>query len=88
MNDIVTENKVKVDPLSPAGIAADALTTPQRDLLMKVVEAYTGAMADDIAAERMAQLKKAGIEKITFAWAGEARARQEALLPGAGDRRS
>ena len=71
LNDIVTENKVKVDPLSPVGIGADALTGAQRDLLIKVVEAYTGAMADDLAAERMAQLKKAGLDKITFAWAGE-----------------
>jgi hypothetical protein len=71
LNDIVTENKVSVDPLSPVGIAAAALTPAQRDLLMKVVEAYTTAMADDIAAERMAQLRKAGLEKITFAWAGE-----------------
>jgi len=29
-------------------------------------------MAPDIASERMAQLKSAGLEKITFAWAGEA----------------
>ena len=29
-------------------------------------------MAADIASERMAQLKSAGLEKITFAWAGEA----------------
>ena len=71
LNDIVTENKVKVDPLSPVGIAADSMTGAQRDLLIKVVEAYTGAMADDLAAERMAQLKKAGLDKITFAWAGE-----------------
>ena len=71
LNDIVTENKVSVDPLSPVGIAAATLTPAQRDLLMKVVEAYTSAMADDIAAERMAQLRKAGLEKITFAWAGE-----------------
>jgi hypothetical protein len=27
-------------------------------------------MADDLAAERMANLKVAGLEKITFAWAG------------------
>ena len=39
---------------------------------MKVVDVYTGFMADDIAADRMARLKKAGLEKITFAWAGEA----------------
>ena len=47
------------------------MTAAQRALLMKVVEAYTGAMADDIAAERMAQLNKAGLDKIAFAWAGE-----------------
>ena len=39
---------------------------------MKIVDVYTGFMADDIAADRMARLKKAGLEKITFAWAGEA----------------
>jgi len=71
LNDIITENKVKVDPLAPAGLEASAMTPAQRDLLMKVVEAYTGAMADDIAAERTAQLKKAGLDKIAFAWAGE-----------------
>jgi hypothetical protein len=71
LNDIVTENKVKVDPLSPVGIEASAMNPSQRELLMKVIEAYTTAMADDIAAERMAQLKKAGLEKIAFAWAGE-----------------
>jgi hypothetical protein len=71
LNDIVTENKVKVDPLSPVGLAAGAMTAPQRELLMKVVEAYTDAMAGDLAAERMAQLRAAGLDKITFAWAGE-----------------
>ena len=38
---------------------------------MKVVDVYTSAMADDIAAERMAKIKKAGLDKIAFAWAGE-----------------
>ena len=80
----MTENKVKVDPLSPVGIAADALTMPQRDLLMKVVEAYTGAMADNLAAERMAQLKKAGHREDHVRVGRGTRARQEALLPGAG----
>ena len=70
-NDIVTENKLSVDPLSPVGITAGALTPGQRDMLMQVVAAYTSAMADDIAAERMAQLKTAGLDKIAFAWAGE-----------------
>jgi Protein of unknown function (DUF3500) len=72
LNEIVTTNKVEVTPLSPVGLTADAMTPAQRDLLMKVVEAYTSKMADDIAADRMAKLRKAGLEKIGFAWAGEA----------------
>jgi hypothetical protein len=70
-NDIATGNKLTADPLAPAGVTAAALTPAQRDMLMQVVTAYTSAMADDIAAERMAQLTKAGLEKISFAWAGE-----------------
>ena len=69
--DILTTNKVQVDPLTPGGIAASALDAKQRDLLMKVVDSYVGLMASDIAEDRMARLRKAGLEKITFAWAGE-----------------
>jgi hypothetical protein len=69
--DIVTTNKVQIDPLSPTGIAASALDGKQRDLLMKVVDSYVSLMASDIAEDRMAKLRKAGLEKITFAWAGD-----------------
>ncbi len=71
-NEIVTSNSVKIDPLSPVGIRAAALSAAQRDLLMKLIDTYTSLMADDIAAERMAQLRKAGLDDIAFAWAGEA----------------
>jgi len=70
-NEIVTTTTVKIDPLSPVGIAAEALKPPQRDLLTKLIEAYTSQMADDVAADRMAKIKAAGVEKVTFAWAGE-----------------
>jgi uncharacterized protein DUF3500 len=69
--DIITKTAVKVDPLSPAGIASSAMTPKQRELLMSVIESYTSSMSPDIASERLAQLKQAGLEKITFAWAGE-----------------
>jgi hypothetical protein len=70
-NEIITENKVRVDPLKPVGILVSDLTARQRDLLMQVVESYTSAMPADLSAERLAALKKAGVEKIGFAWAGE-----------------
>jgi hypothetical protein len=38
---------------------------------MAVIETYTSSMAADIASERLAELRKAGLEKIAFAWAGE-----------------
>jgi hypothetical protein len=70
--DIVTGNKLTIDPLSPAGISAADLEASQRDLLMKVIDAYASAMAPDIVADRMTKLRQAGIERIGFAWAGEA----------------
>src|SRR4029077_297092 len=54
--DIVTVNNPKIDPLSPAGIAAAELRPDQRSLLMKVIDGYASAMAGDIAADRMAKL--------------------------------
>ena len=68
--DILTMTTVKIDPLTPAGLAASAMKPAQRELLMQVIDAYTSKMADDIAADRKAKIKAAGLDKITFAWAG------------------
>jgi hypothetical protein len=68
--DILTMVKPTFEPLSPAGIKITALTKAQRDALTKIIDVYAGTMAPDIAAERMARLRKAGMDNITFAWAG------------------
>jgi hypothetical protein len=70
-SDMITMAKVKIDPLSPSGISAAALNPSQRELLMALIDVYTGFMAPDIAADRVARLKKAGVDQIGFAWAGE-----------------
>ena len=69
-NDILTAAKVDITPLSPTGLAHAAMTPPQRELLMKVLDAYAGLMADDIAADRMGKIRSAGLDKVSFAWAG------------------
>jgi uncharacterized protein DUF3500 len=69
-NDIVTMASVKIDPLSPVGIPASALTATQLALLRKLIDVYTGKMADDIAADRLARIEKAGWDRVAFAWAG------------------
>ena len=70
LNDIVTGNALDIKPLSPEGLKVSAMTAAQRDQLMKVLDAYAGLMTADIAADRMAKVKKAGTENIAFAWAG------------------
>jgi hypothetical protein len=69
-SDILTKTEVTISPLAPEGLAASAMTPKQRDLLTALVDVYTSQMAADIAAERQAEVKKAGIDKIAFAWAG------------------
>jgi hypothetical protein len=69
-NEIVTNNTLDIKPLSPDGVKASAMTPAQRDLLTKVIDAYAGLMAPDVAAQRMARIKAAGFENIAFAWAG------------------
>ena len=69
--DMVTMANVDITPLSPTGLPAEAMTAAQRDLLMKLIDVYTGKMAADIADDRLARVRKAGVEKVAFAWAGD-----------------
>ena len=69
--DMITMANLNISPLSPAGLDAAAMTAPQRELLMKLLDVYIGKMAADIAENRLAQVRKAGVEKVTFAWAGD-----------------
>jgi hypothetical protein len=71
-NDIATMNSLPINPLSPGGIAAADMTADQRELLMKVVDVYAGYMTPDVATARMEKIRRAGVEKVAFAWAGEA----------------
>jgi hypothetical protein len=68
--DVQTRTEIKVNPLTPAGLMATDMTAAQRELLMKIIDVFASTMADDVAADRLAKIKAAGIEKIGFAWAG------------------
>jgi len=68
--EIVTNNTLNINPLSPEGLKVSAMTPAQRALLMQVIDAYAGMMTPDVAADRLAKIKAAGIENVAFAWAG------------------
>jgi len=71
-NDIVTMNNPTIGPLSPSGLTAAEMTGDQRKLLMGIIDAYRSVMAPEIADLRLAAIRKAGVDRIGFAWAGPA----------------
>jgi hypothetical protein len=69
--DILTMNKNDITPLPEQGVAYGGMGSQQQALLTKLIEAYTSNMEADLAAERMARIKGAGIDRVRFAWLGE-----------------
>ena len=70
LKEIVTSNKKRAEPLSPDGIAMEKLKPAQRGKLIELVHVYLNRCRPDLAEETFAKIKAAGIEKVTFAWAG------------------
>lgn len=68
--DILTMNTNDISPLAPAGVAGSSMTADERAALMRLIEAYAAILADDLAADRLAKVKAAGLEAVRFAWAG------------------
>jgi len=68
--DIVTGNKVKVDPLEPVGIQTKSLDAARRLQLLDVVKTFAGLMPDEVAAERLGRIYSAGVDNLWFVWAG------------------
>lgn len=68
--EILTLAVKNVEPLAPVGIRAARFGEQQMNLLTRLLEEYAASMPPDLAAERMQKLRRAGLEKITFAWAG------------------
>jgi hypothetical protein len=70
LTEIVTKNDKRINPLSPDGIAVAKLTPAQREKLIGLVKLYLARSRPELADDMFAKISAAGIEKITFAWAG------------------
>jgi hypothetical protein len=70
LKEIVTTNKKRVEPLSPAGISAADLKPAQRDMLTALVKVYFNRWRPELADEALAKIRTAGPDKMTFGWAG------------------
>ena len=68
--DMITGENREAKPLEPGGLAYSAMTPPQRRLLEKLMDVYLSRVSPELAKARLEQVQKAGIDKITFGWAG------------------
>jgi hypothetical protein len=68
--DIFTSADKEISPLDPPGIKVAELDKTQIFGLTLIIQTYLSNMPVDVAADRWAKLTKAGLDKITFAWAG------------------
>jgi Protein of unknown function (DUF3500) len=75
--DIITGNDRKAQPGKMAGVAYADLDAEQKKLFMDLLNVYVNKYPFSFADELMAKIKKAGLDKLHFAWAGSQQ-------PGAG----
>jgi len=69
--DIMTKNYRMADPTAvPHGIAYAGLSGEQRGHLVDVVRHYIERTADELSAHAWTRIERAGLDELTFAWAG------------------
>jgi hypothetical protein len=64
------QNTVKPNVGPPTGVAVAKMTDKQRSILMKLVEAYANRMPAEVAEAELKDVRKAGVDKIHFAYSG------------------
>lgn len=68
--DIVTRNADKVAPLENRGLAASAMTEPQRAQLRRLIEVYAGNFEPALKDARLKRVNDGDFGATRFAWAG------------------
>ena len=66
---VTAENREAKMP-EAVGVSYGEMTPAQRRLLERVLDAYLGRVAPELAKARLDAIQKGGIEKLTFGWAG------------------
>lgn len=75
--EIVSGNRRKAEPLLPGGLSFKDLDAAQQQQFLKLLDVYVKNYEFDFSSRLMAKIKSAGMDNLTFAWAGS-------LAPGEG----
>ena len=68
--DMITGENREAKVLEPVGVTYAEMTPEQRRLLERVLDAYLGRVAPELAQARLDAVRKDGMDKILFGWAG------------------
>jgi len=68
--DIITANSRKAKALEPVGLISSKMTMKQAGLLIDLLNEYVGRYRTEIAHDDLVRIKRAGYDKLQFAWAG------------------
>jgi hypothetical protein len=68
--EMITAESRDANPLEPGGLPVSAMTPPQKRLVERLLDVYLGRMVPELARKRLDAVQQAGLEKITFGWAG------------------
>jgi hypothetical protein len=68
--DIITAAQRKIDIQDNKGISYSKLTKEQQGILLALIREYATVQNPAIAKERLEKVRKAGLDKIVFAWMG------------------
>ncbi|MDA1129066.1 MAG: DUF3500 domain-containing protein [Chloroflexi bacterium] len=68
--DIVTFNSSKASLMTYEGLPAAKMNGAQKELLMALVAEYVNQVRTDVAEQKLAELKKTGLDRLYLAWAG------------------
>jgi hypothetical protein len=75
--DISSNNSIRVHPgLPPRGLRFSAMDSQHREQLVKLIRHYVERTNPEVAANEWQRIERAGLEPISFAWAGGLERRQ------------
>lgn len=70
--DIITGTGREILIAEPGGLPAAEMTPAQREALMQLVGLYARNLRDELAEAHLNRIRRAGVDKLHFAWAGRA----------------
>jgi len=71
--EIVMSDRLKAERIEPLGISYKELKSDQQKVFMSLLEVYINNYQFGFANTLMSKIKKAGVENLSFAWAGESK---------------